>query len=298
MPDAVATDVDKASGRSPITQKPRSRRRTRQHRGLASVGVHLAGVVASLVFAGPVLLIVITSLHTRFGDVGLAVQHWTLVNYQNLLNNHAFLRWIFNSLLVATLATLAMVAVDVLAAFAFGKISFPGRRIAFGVMLATLMLPFSVTLVPVYLIAMHLGMIDHYSGLVVPTLAGPFGVYLLRQFIRGIPNSLIESARIDGASYPRVFVSIILPLCRQPMAVLAIFTFVANWNSFLWPLLVAQSETIMTLPVGIATTNTQFTQNISGITAATVVSLLPMAIIFIACQRYFVRGVIAGAVKG
>jgi ABC-type glycerol-3-phosphate transport system permease component len=262
------------------------------------LGVHAAGIVATLVFAGPVLLIVIASLHkSTFADYSLAVQKWTLANYRDLIANEAFVSWVTNSVLVAAVVTALTVAVDALAAFAFAKLRFLGRDVAFGFLLATLMIPFSATLVPVYLIASKLQMVDHYSGLIVPAAAGPFGVYLLRQFIQGIPNSLVEAARIDGASYLRVFFRIILPLCRQPIAVLAIFAFVANWNSFLWPLLIAQSEAMMTLPVGVATTNTQFSQNVGGTTAAAMLSLLPMMLLFVGFQRYFVRGVLAGAVK-
>ncbi len=283
-----------------LTPEPRQIRRPPRNprRVLGLIGLHVAAILASIICAGPVVLIVLASFrNSTFARVSLSVKTWTLANYSALIHNDAFLRWIGNSLLVAAMVTALTVVVDVLAAFAFAKIRFPGRKFAFGLMLATLMVPFSVTLVPVYLIASHLGMVNHYSGLVIPTIAGPFGVYLLRQFIRGIPDSLIEAARIDGASYLRVFAQIVLPLCRQPMAVLAIFTFVANWNSFLWPLLMAQSEEMMTLPVGIATTNTQFSQNVNGINAAAVLSLLPMAILFTVFQRYFVRGVLAGAVK-
>jgi ABC-type glycerol-3-phosphate transport system permease component len=198
---------------------------------------------------------------------------------------------------VGVAVTALTVLVDLLAAFAFAKISFPGRAASFGLLLATLMLPFSVTLVPTYLIANDLNMVDRYSGLIVPALAGPFGVYLLRQFIMKIPDSLIDAARIDGASYPRIFTHVVVPLCLQPMAVLAIFVFVANWNSFIWPLLIAQSDEMKTLTVGMATTNTQFDTNVNGLTAVAVFSLLPMAGLFIAFQRYFIRGVLAGAFK-
>lgn len=260
--------------------------------------VHLLAIVMSAICVGPVLLIVVASLHTSvFADFSLTGSALTFANYERLLGNDVFLRWIVNSMLVALAVTALTAAVDVLAAYAFAKIRFVGREVGFRVMLTTMMLPFSATLVPIYLVASDLGMIDSYSGLIVPAAAAPFGVYLLRQFIQGIPDSLIEAARLDGAGHFAIFSRIVLPLCKQPLAILAIFTFVANWNTFLWPLLVAQSEHMMTLPVGIATTNTQFSQNISLITAAAVVSILPMAILFAAFQRQFVGGVLAGAVK-
>lgn len=260
--------------------------------------MHAAAIIASAVFALPVPLVVLASLQDSvYADFSLAVGDWTLTNYRRLLSNEVFVRWILNSVWVAAAVTGLTVAVDMLAAYAFGKMRFAGRDISFKLMLATMMLPFSATLVPVYLLASELGMVDRYTGLIVPAAAGPFGVYLLRQFVAGIPDSLMEAARIDGANHWWIFRRVVVPLCKQPMAVLAIFTFVANWNSFLWPLLMAQSEHMMTLPVGIATTNTQFSQNISMITAGAVVSILPMALLFAAFQRYFVRGVLAGALK-
>ncbi|RIQ17864.1 carbohydrate ABC transporter permease [Jiangella rhizosphaerae] len=276
----------------PLGARPRRNAR----RGARAAAIHLTAIVISFVCAGPVLLLVVASLHDSvFADFSLT--NLTVANYERLLSNEVFLRWIVNSVLVALAVTALTVAVDVLAAYAFAKVRFAGRDVTFRVMLATMMLPFSATLVPVYLLASELGMIDRYSGLIIPAAAGPFGVYLLRQFVRGIPDSLLEAARIDGAGHASIFGRIILPLCRQPMAVLAIFTFVANWNTFLWPLLMAQSEHMMTLPVGIATTNTQFAQNISLLTTGAVISIVPMALLFVLFQRYFIRGVLAGAMK-
>lgn len=265
---------------------------------LAAIAMHTSAVVTSLVFAAPVIIVLVASLKSStFLDFGWTPQDWTLRNYREVLSDPLFPRYVANSFIVGGAVTVLTVLVDLLAAYAFAKLSFPGRDKTFALLLATMMLPFSATLVPVYLIAAKLGMVDTYTGMVAPSLAAPFGVFLLRQFIRGIPNSLLESARIDGASELRIFGSIVLPLCRQPMAVLAIFTFVGSWNSFLWPLLIAQSPEMRTLTVGIATTNTQFTQNIGGTTAVAVLSLLPMAVLFLAFQRYFIRGVLAGALK-
>ncbi|GAA0624591.1 carbohydrate ABC transporter permease [Kribbella sandramycini] len=260
--------------------------------------MHTTAAVTSFLFAAPVLIVLVASLKSStFLDFSWAPQDWTLRNYREVLGDPLFPRYVANSFLVGGVVTGLTVLVDLLAAYAFAKLRFVGRDKIFALLLATMMLPFSATLVPVYLIVAKLGMVDTYPGMVVPALAAPFGVFLLRQFIRGIPDSLLESARIDGASELRIFASVILPLCRQPMAVLAIFTFVGSWNSFLWPLLIAQSPEMRTLTVGIATTNTQFTQNIGGTTAVAVLSLLPMAVLFLAFQRYFIRGVLAGALK-
>lgn len=274
------------------------RRRRRQPLGVV-LGTHAGAVLAVLLCATPIVLVALASVRSSvFSDFSLAAENWTTANYTALLGDPLVLRWIMNSLLVGAVVTVLTVAVDVLAAFAFAKLPFPGRSAAFGLLLATLMVPVSVTLLPTYLIANRLHLVDTYAGLIVPAIAGPFGVYLLRQFILKIPDSLMDAARIDGASPFRVFRSVVLPLCLQPMAVLAIFVFVANWNSFLWPLLMAQSDDMKTITVGMATSNTQFSQNVNGITAMAMFSLLPMAVLFLAFQRYFIRGVLAGAFKG
>ncbi|MGS2617954.1 carbohydrate ABC transporter permease [Micromonospora sp. LZ34] len=275
------------------------RRRRRRHSAGELVGTHAFGSLAVVLCAGPILLVALASFRsTLFSDLSPAPENWTLANYSALLGDPVVLRWIVNSLLVAAAVTALTVVVDVLAAFAFAKLRFPGRTAVFGMLLATLMLPFSVTLLPTYLIASRLNLVDTYAGLIVPAIAGPFGVYLLRQFILKIPESLMDAARIDGASTLRIFCSVVLPLCLQPMAVLAIFVFVANWNSFLWPLLITQSDDVKTIPVGMAVTNTQFSVNVNGITAMAMLSLVPMAVLFLSFQRYFIRGVLAGAFKG
>jgi ABC-type glycerol-3-phosphate transport system permease component len=160
------------------------------------------------------------------------------------------------------------------------------------------MLPFSITLVPTYLLVARYGMVDNYAGLILPMLSAPLGVYLMRQFMLGIPDALLEAATIDGASIFRVFLRIVVPLCLQPVAVLSVFTFVGAWNSFLWPLLIAQSDDMKTLTVGIATTNLQFQQNIGNICAQAILSLLPMLVLYASFQRFFVKGITAGAFKG
>ncbi|WP_163567454.1 carbohydrate ABC transporter permease [Fodinicola feengrottensis] len=223
---------------------------------------------------------------------------WSLAGYQQLFALGTIQTWLFNTVLVSTVGTVLTVLVDLMAAFAFSKLKWRGRDSVFLLLISTMMLPFSVTLVPTYLIANSLGLTDNYAALILPGLSAPLGTFLLRQFVRGIPDELLESARVDGASNARIFVSMIVPLSAQPMAVLAILTFVANWNNFLWPLLVIQTDSLKTLTVGLATTSTEFSVDLSSLTATTVISLVPMAILFFAFQRYFLRGVTAGAVKG
>jgi multiple sugar transport system permease protein len=267
---------------------------------MGGLGLHALSVLVSLLCAAPVLIVLVASLKrlSSYTSLSLTTGGWTLANYTRLLTGDQLPRWVVNSLIVGVVVTGLTVVIDLLAGFAFAKLRFRGRGVLFVMLISTLMLPFSITLVPTYLLVARYGLVDSYPGLILPLLSGPLGVYLMRQFIRGIPDALLEAATIDGASLSRVFVQIVVPLCVQPIAVLSVFTFVSTWNSFLWPLLIAQSDTMKTLTVGIATSNLQFEQNLGSITAQAVLSLLPMLILFIAFQRFFLRGITAGAFKG
>jgi ABC-type glycerol-3-phosphate transport system permease component len=262
--------------------------------------IHVFGIIVVLICVSPIVFVLNASFRdiASYEDYAFSFSGWTLSNYTNLLRTSNMPRWIGNTFFVSIAITILAVVIDLMAAFAFAKVRFPGRNAMFITLLSTLMLPFSITLVPTYLLAVRFGIVDTYQGLILPALSGPFGVYLLRQFIINIPDALLEAARIDGASTFRIFRMIIVPLCFQPMAVLAIFTFVNNWNSFLWPLLIAQSVEKQTLTVGIATTHMQFAQNIGGLTAGAMLSLIPMIILFFVFQRFFLQGVTAGAIKG
>ena len=272
----------------------------RLQRVLRELPAHLFGIAVVLLCVSPAALVLNASFReiATYRDFGFSLSGWTLANYQDLLRTTSLPRWIANTLLVGGAITILTVVVDLMAAFAFAKLRFPGRHAMFLVLISTMMLPFSITLVPTYLLAIRYGLADSYPGLILPALSAPLGVYLLRQFILTIPDALLEAARIDGASTVRIFLAIVAPLCFQPMAVLAILSFVNSWNSFLWPLLIAQSDEMKTLTVGIATTHLQFSQNLGGIAAGVMISLIPMVVLFFAFQRFFLQGLTAGALKG
>lgn len=267
---------------------------------LHDLPVHIFGIIVVLVCVAPIAFVLNASFRdiASYEDYAFSLTGFTFANYTTLLRTSNMPRWIGNTFFICIAITILTVVIDLLAAFAFAKVKFPGRNAMFVTLLSTMMLPFSITLVPTYLLAVRFGIVDTYQGLILPALSGPFGVYLLRQFIINIPDALLEAARIDGASTFRIFRMIVAPLCFQPMAVLAIFTFVNNWNSFLWPLLIAQSVEKQTLTVGIATTHMQFAQNIGGLTAGAMLSLIPMVLLFFVFQRFFLQGVTAGAIKG
>jgi multiple sugar transport system permease protein len=207
-------------------------------------------------------------------------------------------RWFVNSVLVALAVTAFHVFFDTMAGYAFAKRRFPGRTVFFWIILSTLMIPDHVTLVPKYLVARQVGLLDSIWALILPGTANVFGIFLMRQYIQTLPSELIDAGRIDGASELGVFWRIILPLCKPALAALAIFTFVRQWNDFLWPLIVLQRSANFTLPVGVASLQGEFGTDYGVIFAGAALAALPMIIFFLVFQRYFLEGVRMGAVKG
>ncbi len=227
----------------------------------------------------------------------------TLRNFQDVFSLLPFDRYFLNSVIVTGSIVLLNVVFGTMAAYAFAKLRFPGRDLIFGVMLLTLMVPFQVNLVPLYSIMVRLreatGLIgaDTYFGLIAPSAVQVFGIFLMRQFMRSIPNEIFENARVDGASEWRILRSIVFPLAAPGMATLAIFTFVAAWNDFLWPLIVTSSDDMRTLPVGLALLARKNTVNWGQTMAGTVLAAGPMIVVFLVLQRRFIEGLTAGAVK-
>jgi ABC-type glycerol-3-phosphate transport system permease component len=232
---------------------------------------------------------------------------WTLNNYRDILQRSSeltFDRYFANSVIV-TVAIVSLNALfDTMAAYAFAKLRFPGRDVIFFLLLITLMIPFQVNLIPLYRLMVffrnlnpHLG-IDSYAALIMPSMVQVFGIFLMRQFFQSIPDEVLESARVDGASEFRIIRSVVLPLALPGMATLAIFTFLAAWNDFLWPLLVTSSNAHRTLPVGVALTARRNTTNWGDTMAGTMLAAFPMIIVFLVLQRRFIEGLTAGAVKG
>jgi len=220
-------------------------------------------------------------------------------NFQRLFGGTRYYpNWMLNSLVVALGTTAWHILFDALAGYAFAKRSFPGRDLLFAVLLSTLMVPIHVTLIPLYLISRSLGLMDSLLGVILPGTANVFGIFLMRQYIKTLPTEMEEAARIDGCSEPRVFWSIILPLCKPAMAALAIFTFVRYWNDFLWPLIILNRPQNYTLTVGVANLQAEFMTDWGVIFSGATMAALPMIIFFLAFQKYFIEGVRMGALKG
>ncbi|NPV09641.1 MAG: carbohydrate ABC transporter permease [Anaerolineae bacterium] len=222
----------------------------------------------------------------------------TLENFRSIFSTMPFGRWFLNSTVVATASTLGTLLVCSMAGYTFAKKDFYGKGLLFSILLATLMIPGALMLVPAFLVTNALGLVNSYGGLILPSVGGAMGVFLLRQFIETLPSELEQAALIDGASEVGVFVRIILPLAKPGLATLAILSFTGSWNSLIWPLVIVNSKRLYTLPLGLALLRTEFQVNYGATSAAAVVSVVPLVAAFSFLQRYFIEGLTVGALKG
>jgi alpha-1,4-digalacturonate transport system permease protein len=222
---------------------------------------------------------------------------FNLSNYTTGISSFNFGRYMWNSIVVTISATLLTLIVNSMAAFALAKYKFPGRQTIFLSMIATLMVPLSVVLVPIFLVITKVGWNNNLLGIIVPVAATPTGVFLLRQYMLTIPNELLDSARIDGASEWRIYAQIILPLAKPALAVLAIFSVMWRWNDFLWPLVVMSKPQFFTLQVGLASFQGEYSTDWNLILAMTVLTLLPISVVFAILQRNITTGIATTGLK-
>lgn len=220
-----------------------------------------------------------------------------LDNYTKALESFGFVTYLTNSVIVTVGATALTLVINSMAAYAFAKFNFRGKDFLFIVTLSTIMIPIQVILIPIYQVVASFGMVNTYWGLIIPAAATPTGVFLLRQYMLGIPDELIEAARIDGMGEFRLFLTIILPLAKPALAVLAIFSIIWRWNDFLWPLIVAQDSSLYTLPVAIALFNSQLVVPFNLVLAMSVLTILPVIVIFLFLQRSIVTGIAQTGLK-
>lgn len=222
----------------------------------------------------------------------------TLDNFRQVFVQFPFGRYLLNSVIVAAVVVASVLLTSSLAGYSLAKFNVPGRTFIFFLILSSLMVPFQTRMIPLYRMAVAFRLIDTRLGVMFPWLIDAFGIFLMRQFIATIPTELIEAARIDGASEPFIFVRIILPLTKQALSALAIFTLTANWEEFLWPLIVSTSEASRTLPVGLQSFAEQYGTNIHWQMAGSVVAVAPLIIAFLVLQRQFVEGIAMTGLKG
>jgi multiple sugar transport system permease protein len=225
-------------------------------------------------------------------------EQFTIENYTELFQRLDFPQYFVNSVLVAIVVTSGNLVFCSMLGYALAKMDFAGKRTLFALVLGMLMVPGMVTFVPLFVLVSNLGLVNTYPGLILPFLAGPFGVFLMRQFMLEIPDELLDAARVDGAGELRIFRSVVLPLTTPALATLSILTFLASWNNFLWPLVVAQTEDKYTLPVALALVSVGQNQTRYGLLlAGAVVVVTPIVLLFMFLQRYFVEGITVTGIK-
>lgn len=258
-------------------------------------------VTGALVMLAPVVWAALSSMKTKRElaerTPSFLPDRFTLNNYTDALDRFDFTRYFINSVIVTVAATLLTLTINSMAAFALAKYNFRGRNALFLLTLATIMIPLQVILLPVYKVVSDLGLTNSLLGLIIPPAATPTGVFLLRQYMLSLPDELLEAARIDGAGEFRIFLRIVLPLCRPALAVVAIFSMIWRWNDFLWPRIVAQKESIHTLPVALARMNSELVVPFNLVLAMSVMSILPVIILFLLMQRHVISGIAQTGLK-
>jgi multiple sugar transport system permease protein len=266
--------------------------------------IYLFLTVIALVVIMPLLWMLSTSLKPKSQLFSREI-YWiprttTLENYERLFanNNTPIGTWFRNSIFVASAVTVLILLVDALAAYAYARMNFPGRRALFSLLLVTLFMPGIMFLIPNFLTVYRLGMLNKYSGVILPALAGVFGVFFLRQFFESLPRELEEAAEIDGASPLQTFFQIALPLAKPALATLGIITFLGSWNDFLWPLLILKERSMQTLPPGLRTLQGAYTSEYGLMMAGAVVVAVPVLILYLFLQRYVVQSVATSGLKG
>lgn len=268
---------------------------------LASVALHATLVVFGALSLLPLLWMVSASFMAT-GEASsfppaLVPHSPTLAHYRDLFGRLALGRYALNSALVAVVTTSAALAINSSAGYAFAKLRFRGRDRTFRVLTAGLAIPVQVAMLPLFLLIKSLGLVNNYGGVIVPGLASIFGIFLVRQYALAIPDDLLDAARIDGASEFRVFRSVVLPTIRPVLATLALWTFLATWNDFMWPLIVLSDDRKYTLPVALAGLVGEHAQDVELMMAGAVITVLPVLTLFLFLQRYYVEGVTEGSVK-
>ena len=268
-------------------------------RTVARLFLYAILLVGGLAMIFPFVWMVVSSLKTAQEITSLALipEHPTLDNYRRVFGATQFVRWFINSLLIAGITTASVAFFDSLAGYTLAKFTFPGQQLVFIMILSTLMVPTEMLVIPWYLMSINLHWSNSYWGIMFPGVMSAFGVFLMRQFFENVPNELLDAARIDGVSEFGLFWRIALPLVRPALAALCIFTFLGNWNAFLWPLIVTRTPEMRTLPVGIAFFSSEAGSAYELIMTAAALATIPVLVIFAIFQRQIIKGVALTGLK-
>ena len=274
---------------------------THKHR-LGTAGYYVVSIVLAVIALIPFLWMISTSLKSRGALMSIPIE-WipaepTLDGYAKVFSRFPFLRTIGNSLLISVAYTLITLISASMAAFAFAKLRFRGSGAILSVYIATMMIHTQVTMIPLFVVMNRLGLIDSYASVILPSMFKPFAVFLLVQQMKTIPNDYIDAARIDGAGLFQTYRKVALPLCIPTLATLAVTTFMESWNDYLWPLLMLTDRNKMTLPIALSTLNGQYSTEYNVLMAGSLISMIPIIIIYIAAQKQFKSGLMAGGIKG
>ena len=257
--------------------------------------------LAALIAVAPLLWMLSVSLmHT--GEASnfpppMLPREPSLDRYRELLQTGSFGRAFLVSLGLATVSTLVSTLLNALAGYGFAKLQFKGRDMLFALLLGALVIPGQVGMLPLFLMLKHMGLVNTWAGVLIPSMAGIFGIFLVRQYALGLPSELIEAARIDGASEARIFFLVVLPLLTPVLVTLAVLSFLGSWNDFMWPLIVLTDGQLYTLPVALAALSREHVQDVEMMMAGAVITVVPVLILFLTLQRYYMQGLLMGGVK-
>lgn len=272
------------------------------NRRLGSLLLHALLIGGAALTVAPLLWMVSASLmpagQANTSPPPLLPSRVTFEHYVQLFSHLDLARAFANSLLVSVVGTLCVLLTSSMAGYAFAKLRFPGRDGLFRLLLTAMLVPAQVGMLPLFLVLKSMGLVNTYAGVLVPWLASVFGIFLVRQYALAIPQDLLDSARLDGAGEGRVYWSVVLPNLAPVLATLAVFVFMSSWNDFLWPLVVLSDERLYTLPVALASLVGEHVQDTELMMAGSVVTVLPVLLVFVVLQRWYIRGVMAGSVKG
>jgi multiple sugar transport system permease protein len=274
---------------------------TRKRR-LGAAGYYAVSILLAVIALIPFLWMISTSFKSRGALMSIPIE-WipaepTLDAYVKVFSKFPFLRTIGNSLFISVAFTLITLVSASMAAFAFAKLRFRGSGLLLSVYIATMMIPTQVTMIPLFVVMNRLGLIDSYASVILPSMFKPFAVFLLVQQMKTIPNDYIDAARIDGAGLFHIYSRVALPLCIPTLATLSVTTFMESWNDYLWPLLMLTDRNKMTLPIALSTLNGQYATEYNVLMAGSLISMVPIIIIYIVAQKQFKSGLMAGGIKG
>lgn len=269
---------------------------------LSGIGFYVLVTFVGLLILIPFFWMITTSLKTQSAICTYPVE-WipselTLENYETLFTRFPFGRVILNSAIVSIAYTMISLILSCMAAFAFAKLKFKGSEVIFKIFLATLMIPFQSILIPLFIIMNGMGLNNTYISVIIPSMFRVFAIFMLAQNMKTIPNDYIDAARIDGASYFTVLWKIMLPLCGPTIAALAVITLMDSWNDYLWPLVMLTKTKMMTLPVALSLLNGQYERNFGVLMAGSLISIIPLIIVYLIAQRKFKSGLSLGGIKG